>query len=298
MKHTRLVIAALVVAALAGSAVLAAACDGKDHAAAASAKSSVFTPAMAAKCTPEMAAACRAKGTSATAAVASWPQGAMKPAAAVACPHGARSAATAAAGCSYHSGASAVTAASVGGSGKASCGARAASASSGCGSRGAANTTAAGAGRVDAVLTGGASCSGHGTANTADRSAHGDCDACADMSFCDGEVRTIGATVQVLPLKNGVMYVYTAAAPSKVQAVQAAMARRNDRMTTIMTAGDRAHLCPACKSMRGAVASGKLSREIVNIEGGCLTLMTSSDPAMVARIYNLAGLKGPMAVKS
>jgi len=297
MKHTQLVIAALVATAISGLAVLATACDGKDNAAAASAKSSTCSAAMAAKCTPEMAAACRAKGMSATAAVASWPQGAMTPAAAGACPHGAKSAANAAA-CSYHNGVSAVTAASEGGNGKASCGARAASASSGCAMHGSANTTAAGAGRVDAVLTGGASCSGRGIVNTADRSAHGDCDACADMAFCDGEVRTIGAMVQVVPLKNGVMFVYTAAAPSRVQAVQASMARRNDRMTTLMAAGDKAHLCPACKSMRGAVASGKLMRELVNIEGGCLTLMTSSDPAMVARIYGLAGLKGPMAVKS
>jgi hypothetical protein len=57
-----------------------------------------------------------------------------------------------------------------------------------------------------------------------------------------------------------------------------------------MTAsGDKARLCSDCKAMRGAAASGKLSREIVNIEGGCLTLITSTDPALVARLHSLAG---------
>jgi hypothetical protein len=39
--------------------------------------------------------------------------------------------------------------------------------------------------------------------------------------------------------------------------------------------------------MRGAMASGKLNREVVNIEGGALALMTSSDPAMVAKIQSM-----------
>jgi hypothetical protein len=76
------------------------------------------------------------------------------------------------------------------------------------------------------------------------------------------------------------------------------MGHRNDRMIAILSAGDKVHLCPSCKSMRGAIASGKLTRELVNIEGGCLTLMTSNDPTTLARIYTLAGLKGPVPVKS
>jgi len=69
-------------------------------------------------------------------------------------------------------------------------------------------------------------------------------------------------------------------------------------MLSIMAAGDKAHLCPSCKAVRGAIASGKMNRELVNIEGGCLTLMTSNDPATLAKIYSLAGLKGPLSVKS
>ncbi|TMQ49751.1 MAG: hypothetical protein E6K72_12090 [Candidatus Eisenbacteria bacterium] len=117
------------------------------------------------------------------------------------------------------------------------------------------------------------------------------------MAFCDGEVKSLGTTVQIVPLKNGVMYVYTAVDPNKVRAVQASMGRRNDRMLSILAAGDKAHLCPSCKAVRGAIASGKMNRELVNIEGGCLTLMTSTDPATLARIYSLAGVKGPLSVK-
>ena len=75
------------------------------------------------------------------------------------------------------------------------------------------------------------------------------------------------------------------------------MARRNDHMQRVFAAGDKARLCSECKLMRGAVASGRLSRELVNGEGGCLTLMTSNDPTMVAKIYTMAGLKGPLAAK-
>lgn len=288
MKHSRLVLAAVAALTLGTWATLALACEGKTKttAATASSKSSACTAEMAARCTPEMAAACKAKGASAASMAG--------------CSHGATSARTAA-----HGGSTANTVAA-----------------GGCGAKGA-NATAAtaavqgGAKGVDAVLAGagagcshgsakstsavtagaGGSCSGHGAKSTT-AAKHADCDACADMAFCDGEVGSMGATVQVVPLKNGVMYVYTADDANKVHAVQASMGQRNDRMSGMLASGDKAKLCPSCKSVRGAIASGKLSREFVNIEGGCLTLMTSNDPATVARIYSLAGLKGPMSIKS
>lgn len=276
MKHSRLVLAASAVLALGTWATLASACEDKASAAAASSKSSC-TAAMAAKCTPQMAAACK----SASAAAA---QG---------CPHAASSSAST---CPYHSQGSgtkatsgrsldAVTLSAPGGATTVD----AVPVGSGAGCNHGA-TTAAGA---DA-----GKCMGHGMAKTADSFVHADCDACADMAFCDGEVKSLGATVQIVPLKNGVMYVYTAVDPNKVHAVQASMGRRNDRMLSIMAAGDKAHLCPSCKAVRGAIASGKMNRELVNIEGGCLTLMTSNDPATLAKIYSLAGLKGPISVKS
>jgi hypothetical protein len=49
--------------------------------------------------------------------------------------------------------------------------------------------------------------------------------------------------------------------------------------------------------MRGAMASGKLTREMVTIEGGCLTLMTSSDPAIVAKLHGLVGQQTASRVK-
>jgi hypothetical protein len=116
-----------------------------------------------------------------------------------------------------------------------------------------------------------------------------DCDACADMAMCASELKTIGSQFQVVPLKNGVMYVYTADDAKGVRLVQAAIARRAERVNALVTA-QNAKLCPDCKQMRGAMASGKLTREVVNVEGGSISLVTSTDPAMVSRLYAMAGL--------
>ena len=152
--------------------------------------------------------------------------------------------------------------------------------------------TAAAKSAKSAVVTEGA-CAGHGMTEAAARSNHADCDACADMEACAKELEAAGASTQIVPLKNGVMFVYTADSPGRVRAVQAAMARRSEHLAQMTTSGDKAHLCGACKEMRGAAASGKLSREVVNIEGGCLTLMTSTDPIVVAKIHTMAGLSNP-----
>src|SRR6266545_4736306 len=250
MRHSRPVFAALAVLALGSWVSSGFACDDKAKAAAAASKSSACTAATAAA----MAGCSHASSAAAMAGCSH----ASSAAAASGCPH------------AKNSGVNAFMA----GTGAKTYDAAAAGAGAGCNHGDASASADMG------------KCSGHGVAKWADRSTHTDCDACADMAFCDGEVRSLGATVQVVPLKNGVMYVYTAEGPNQVHAVQASMGRRNDRMLNILAAGDKAHLCSSCKYVRGAIASGKLNRELVNIEGGCLTLMTSNDPAMVAKIYN------------
>jgi hypothetical protein len=283
MKHSRPLYTVLALLAFGTWGSFASACEDKASAsaAAASTKSSTCSASMAAKCTPEMAAACKAKTSAAAVSVSGCPHSAMASGSS-ACPYHNQGATTKAAKnldgvtLAAPGGAQSVEAVLVGSG--ASC------------NHGAATTSASNAGA--------GTCSGHGMAKAADSYQHADCDACADMAFCDGEVKSLGATVQIVPLKNGVMYVYTAADPRNVHAVQASMGRRNDRMLSILAAGDKAHLCPSCKSVRGAIASGKLNRELVNIEGGCLTLMTSNDPATLSKIYSMAGLKGPLSVKS
>jgi hypothetical protein len=151
----------------------------------------------------------------------------------------------------------------------------------------------AGFSRVDAVVAGGPGCSSHGA--TAFGHKHS-CDACADMAQYDSEIQAVGGQTQMVRLKNGVMFVHTADSPSHVRAVQAAMMRRNDRLVALTSAGDKVKLCAECKAMRGAMASGKLNREIVTIEGGCLTLMTSNDRSIVAKLHAIAG--NEMARKS
>jgi hypothetical protein len=125
----------------------------------------------------------------------------------------------------------------------------------------------------------------------------GPCDACSDLSACEAELEAAGASIQTVPIKNGVMFVYTAASPGQVSAIQSVMSRRSEHLSKILSSGDRAHLCDDCRSMRGAMVSGRLVREVVNIEGGTLVLVTSDDPQLVKRIRNLADA-GKTAVKS
>lgn len=153
-----------------------------------------------------------------------------------------------------------------------------------CATKGATKTAVASrASKVDAVVAGGAAC--HADKATA-RAGH-DCDACSELAVCDEQLTRIGVETQVVPLKNGVMIVYTASANGRAQAVQSAVARRHERLNAVVASGERAKLCPECKAMRGAMASGKLSRETVNIGGGVMTVMTSSDPKMVAKLQGM-----------
>ena len=265
MRLLRPVLPALAFVASLVWATQVSACDKTGAASAASTKMTC-TADMAAKCTPEMMAACQAKGARAASAAH--------------CPGILGVAMTASMDHCTGMGAKAASA----GDHCAGMGAKAASAGDHCASMG---TAAAAAGALPSKTKMTGQCSGHGMESSAARMSDADCDACADMVQCDGELQGVGARVQMVPLKNGVMFVYSAASPGKVTQVQSAMARRTERLNQIVTAGDKAHLCADCKSMRGAMASGKLNREVVNIEGGALALMTSSDPAMVAKIHSM-----------
>jgi hypothetical protein len=321
MKFRLLLSVASGVLIASGTAVWVMACDkdGKSATAAvATANSSTCTAAMAAKCTPAQAAACRAKTTGVSAVTADVHESGCPYAAAMksgaACPHATSAAAHAACAekmsattasahgacaskakaataahdcCASKTKASAVTAMSVdddvvfmpAGAGHS------------CASKGV-KATSAGAGhscasKTSATAGNGYSCGGKGVTAMAGRSHHADCDACADMSDCDGELRSSGAITQVVRLKNGIMYVYTAQEAGKVRAVQAAVAQRNDRLVAMTASGDKAKLCPDCKLMRGAMASGKLTREMVSIEGGCMMLVTSSDKMIVSKLHSM-----------
>lgn len=131
----------------------------------------------------------------------------------------------------------------------------------------------------------GAACGMNAHANMA-----ADCSTCEDWAMCETKVQGIGARSQVVALKNGVMIVYTAEAPEGVRAVQAAVARRTEGMKNSLASRKAdAKLCPDCKQMRGALASGKLHREVVNVEKGAMDLLTSTDKSIVAMIHNMTG---------
>ena len=287
MKHQRLMLAVLAIAASGTWAVVAVACDGNKTQASATSSNGAKTQMSAAECQAKMAAGqgcsmhgvsaatasasgqCSAHGNSATTAMAKPAANGMVPAVA---------AGSVPECCASKSGASAASASK-------------ASAAGQCAAKGSASATAVGvAGQ----------CSGHGMmvgASTATMT-HGDCDACDDLGACEQELSNAGATMQTVPLKNGVMFVYSASNPGGVSAIQSAMARRGEHLSRIVAGGDKSKLCDECKSMRGAMASGKLVREVVNIEGGTLVLVTSSDAALVKKIRAMADASKMASIKS
>jgi len=272
VKNSRLVWAALAVAAAGSWSVYATACDkNKSSASAASATTASYQAKTAG------AGSCASKNTASAATTASSSGCSAHTMDATAASHE---------GCGGSaSTVTAVTASSAGAKSMKVAGAE------GCCSaksaKSAKNTSAAAGGAACGSAMAGvssSSCSGQALTMAMCKDSHAGCDACEDMGAFDTELTTAGAAVQVVPIKNGAMFVYTAAAPGKVNALQSAVTRRSEQLQKIVAAGDKAHLCDGCKAMRGAMASGKVTREVVSIEGGSLALVTSNDPAMVRQI--------------
>jgi hypothetical protein len=191
-------------------------------------------------------------------------------------------------GCSAH----AMSGAQCTGATKAACEKNASvAAAMGCSGKGASATTASNGGKTG--------CGFHGSATTATVAglrctehqngvAH-ECSACDDWMQLDKDAHAIGARAQVVALKNGAMIVFTADTPAQVKSLQAMVAKRNERMTAAFAGSSEAKLCDDCKQLRGAIASGKLNREIINVERGVMALITSNDQAVVQRIRNMTG---------
>jgi hypothetical protein len=273
MKQVRLLVSPLALGLMIASTSWA--CD-KDHNTSAAAAG---TSSKSHACSAEMMAACQSKGAATTASAVHCP-GMMG--VALNLDASAQSASNKA-DCCVSKSASAVTADNM----------------SGCSAHGASATTAVNTTRSRTMLAGASGqCSGHMSSSASAHSMHADCDACADMADCEAELQSAGVRVQTVPLKNGLMFVYTASSPGKVSALQSSLARRTERLNQLVSAGAQAHLCAECKAMRGAMASGRLTREVVNIEGGALTLMTSNDPAMVSKIYAMVDMNPKVARKS
>lgn len=133
-------------------------------------------------------------------------------------------------------------------------------------------------------------CSMHATA------AHSDCVVCSDEMACDDDVKATGARAQFVPLRNGTMIVYTLDDPANVRSLQTAVARHNASVVAALQ-GD-ARLCSACKKLRGALASGKLVREVVNVERGCQLLITSSDRSIVQQVHACSSAQVAARTKS
>lgn len=151
------------------------------------------------------------------------------------------------------------------------------------GAKGTTATTASTAGMPMTAASAGMKCSGHLNA------VEHDCSACEDWAKCEQDVRSLGAKAQVVALKNGAMIVYTSETESGVKALQSMVAKRNEHLVSALSAGSDRKLCDECKHLRGAMASGKLHREVVNVERGCMTLITSNDRGVVQMIRAMTG---------
>jgi hypothetical protein len=116
------------------------------------------------------------------------------------------------------------------------------------------------------------------------------CEACSAWEVCAMELESAGAGMQAMPLRNGVMSVYTTGTPDGMRIVRNALTRYQEHMVALIMTGDGVRLCPACRLMRGAAASGRLMREVIPVEGGGILLMTSPDPAVVAMLRAEAGV--------
>ncbi len=159
---------------------------------------------------------------------------------------------------------------------------------------GACSMTKSASASKDCCMTKGATASaktaGVAEGGCADHAMAMDCSACEDWAMCETQIGSIGGRSQVQALKNGVMIVYLAEGAEGVRAVQEAVARRGEGMKSSMASRKAdAKLCGTCKQLRGALASGKLHREVVNIEKGAMDLLTSSDKAVVQMIHSMTG---------
>jgi len=143
------------------------------------------------------------------------------------------------------------------------------------------------AGKARLVRMGGLGLSTNGAA---DESVVGACEACSAWEVCAMELEGAGAGMQAMPLRNGVMSVYTVSGPGAMRIIRNALTRYQEHMVALTMTGEAVRLCPACRLLRGAVASGRLTREVIPVEGGGMLLMTSPDPAVIAMLRAEAGI--------
>jgi hypothetical protein len=194
--------------------------------------------------------------------------------------------------CSAHAGTSATAASSSGG---ARCAMHGASAAASCDRAAHASAMAKGTGCCMGTASAMAA-NGHCEAKAMAHNA--DCSVCLDEATCDNDLRSAGVRSQVVSLRNGAMIVYTAESPAAVRSLQATVARYNDRIMSDYANGSDVKLCGECKAFRGAMASGKFTRELVNVHDGCQILLTSTDRSIVQRIHDMTNAQMAARVKS
>jgi hypothetical protein len=178
-----------------------------------------------------------------------------------------------------------------------------AAASGSCASHGTSAAASSGCPMTGKSAMAAGGCTMHGTAAAGGKcdmgaAAHGSCAVCTDETACDQELHGLNSRAQVVELRNGSMIVYTADTPETVRALQVSLARHNEQVLAALATNSDANLCTGCKTFRGAMASGKFSRELVNVKTGVQVLLTSNDRTIVQRIHELTGAQTPPAART
>ncbi len=126
---------------------------------------------------------------------------------------------------------------------------------------------------------------------------HMGCAVCSDGASCSEELHGVNAHTQVVALRNGAMIVYTADTPEGVRMLQSTLRRHNEAVMNALASTSEANLCSGCRVFRGAMASGKFTRELVNVKNGAQILVTSNDKSIVTRIHGLTGAQSAQRAK-
>lgn len=126
---------------------------------------------------------------------------------------------------------------------------------------------------------------------------HMGCAVCSDGASCSDELRGVNAHTQVVALRNGAMIVYTADNAEGVRMLQSTLRRHNEHVMNALASTSEASLCSGCRVFRGAMASGKFTRELVNVKNGAQILVTSNDKDIVRRIHGLTGAQSAQRAK-
>jgi hypothetical protein len=111
------------------------------------------------------------------------------------------------------------------------------------------------------------------------------CDRCTVQASFAEKIRSLGATIELVELKNGVGVLYATEDPRNVARVQKAAEWAKQELQAIAEDPGNYQLCSYCKATIAVFS--KVDREVVRTGQGALFLMRSDDPEAVRALKTL-----------